>query len=376
MKRQLSFSILALLAATAAASSAPTQAPQESPYASILFARANIDPLTGYALQSSLFRINPAGGTVVPLTPAIANPEYDEGRWSPSGSSIVYAHYGPAYPQLSIVDRQGGSKRRITWGDYPHTQPAWGPLGSIAFVIDRDTGQGNPYEEGCLSVVAASGGPQHDLFCPPFRSDLRTVLYTSTPQWSADGKSIYVEVGALQAGLDPTFGDSRIYRVNATTGAATKITEQQFWDLPVVSIAPDGKHAVYAMRGMNDHLTLVDLTTGARRTLTAVGADVRYSKDGCQIAFVQRNSVINSQTFGTVFVMNADGSNVHQAISHPDPNATYAIGDWSPGKSRLLVNKAVNDQVNDQVLQIVNLTTHTATTLTRGSAREGAWYEP
>jgi Tol biopolymer transport system component len=370
MKRPLSFSILALLAATAAASSAPTQVPQESPYASILFARANIDPLTGYALQSSLFRINPAGGTVVPLTPAIANPEYDEGRWSPSGSSIVYAHYGPAYPQLSIVDRQGGSKRRITWGDYPHKQPAWGPLGSIAFVIDRDTGQGNPYEEGCLSVVAASGGAQHGLFCPPFRSDLRTVLYTSTPQWSADGKSIYIVVSALQAGLDPTFLDERIYRVNATTGAAAKLTEQKLDNH--VSIAPDGNHAVFA----GAPITLIDLRTGARKTLAATGDDVRYSKDGCRIAFVQRNSPINTQFFGTVFVMNANGSDVRRAIARPDPSARYAIADWSPDGSRLLVNKAVNNQVNDQVLQIVNLTTHTATTLARGSASEGAWYEP
>jgi Tol biopolymer transport system component len=380
MKRKLSLSILAFLAAvTAAASSGAAQLPQESPNASILFVRATIDPQTGQTLQSALFRISPAGGTVVPLTPQVEGFRYGQGDWSPSGSSIVYTHYTPSSnQQLFVVNRQGGSERRITTGRYEHFQPVWGPQGTVAFLSDRDTSEGNQArDESCVSVVTANGVAQHDVFCPPFRSDLRGTLSTSRPQWSADGKSIYVEVGAYERGLDPTFSDSRIYRVNASTGAVVKLFEGRFGvDIGGAAIAPDGKHAIYAGSGINEPLILVDLMTGARRTLRAIGADVRYSRDGCQIAFVKRFSVINSQIFGTVFVMNADGSNVHRAISHPDPNATYAIGDWSPSNAHLLVNKALNDQVNDQVLQVVNLVTRTATTLTRGSASEGAWYRP
>jgi Tol biopolymer transport system component len=378
MKRQSSLSVLALLAAAAAAPGAAAPLPQASPpNASILFARATFEPRTGNTLQSALFRIRPTNRKVVPLTPQTEGARYLPGSWSPSGSSIAYTYFTPTtYAQIAVVDRQGGSARRITAGPGPYGQPVWGPHGTIAFISDRST-EGVPgSDEGCLSVVKASGVGQHVLFCPPFRGDLRPFLFTSRPQWSADGKNIYIDVEALEAGLEPTFGDSRIYRVNARTGAATKITEQKFDSTTTVSIAPDGRHAVYALTGANAPLVVVNLLNGARRTLGATGAEARYSRDGCRIAFVRRESVINTQSFGTVYVMNADGSHVHRAIRHPDPDATYAIADWSPDGKRLLVNKAVGDQVNDQVLQIVNLASGKASRLTRGTAGEGAWYGP
>ena len=375
MKRQLGFSILALLAATATAPSGAAQARQASTSTSILFTRATFDPRTGDVLQSSLYRLDRPSNLVVPLAPASASNDVSwQARWSPAGSSVVYSHSSGRYPQLYVVDRQGGTTRRITTGLTPHMQPVWGPQGGIAFITERSADP--DFDEGCLSIVKADGTGQHDLFCPPYVGYLRTQLSSSTPQWSADGKSIYLEVGALQAGLEPTYGDSRIYLVNAATGAVSKITEQQFDDTTVVSIAPDGQHAVYALIGQNAPLTVVDLATGARSTLAANGADVRYSKDGHLIAFVYRTSIINTASYGRVYVMNADGSNVHAAISHPDPNATYAIGDWSADSSRLLVNEAVNDQVNDQVVQSVNLSTGTATTLTQGIVGEGAWFKP
>lgn len=357
MKHQAGLSIFALAVATSAA---PTVAAQTS-NASILFTRTNYVAFDGSS-DTVLYRVKPSGDNVVPLTPATLHVDYRNGSWSPRGGSIAYEAVPQAATdpsQLYVVDRQGGSTRQVTTGPYGHQQASWGP-GGIAFV----TNLGN---QKCLSIVRANGSHQHDLFCPPTAK--RRYAQMSTPQWSRSGKSVYIEVGIAGIGLEPQWY-SRVYRVNVTTGAAVMLTEQVFGDPDTggdpqsLTIAPDGKHGVYADEETDQlPMQLVDFTTGTRTALPVTGYMPRYSKDGRKVAFIRNDHV---------FVMRADSTHVRPAMTHPGTNAYYRIADWSADGKRILVDKIASDRL----LQIVTLSTGEARTVTKGTAGKGAWFQP
>lgn len=369
-RKKMSLSILAVLAAVIAAPGAFAQQASQASTASILFMRTNYRAVDS-SHDTVLYRVNPAGGTAVRLTPVTYHVDYRGGSWSPGGGSVVYEQAPQATPnqsQLYVSNRQGGSMRAITSGAYNHQQAAWGRGGTIAFVTNENGG------EQCLSAVRSGGTGQHTVFCPPRTPEGRAAMVMSTPQWTLKCDSVYIEVGNYGPGLDPQW-ISRVYRVNVSTGHAVKLTEQTFGspntgsDSQTLTISPDGTHGVYGDQQTDmAPMMLVDFLTGTRTTLPA-GTAPRYSRDGHQVAFIRLAATTH---YGRVFVMNADGSNVHPAIAKPGANASYSIADWSADSSRLLVNKVGNDRL----LQIVRLATGGATTVTRGTAYKGAWFQP
>lgn len=354
---------LPLLVFAAAALVAPMASAQT--HASILFTRTNHRAVDSSS-DTILYRVKPSGDNVVQLTPMTFHVDYGAGRWSPGGGSIVYerAEQSPGTDwQLFVVNRQGGSPLQITTGSGKHTQAAWGPNGTIAY-ITNDSGT------NCLGAVHADGTGQRIVFCPSREPYHRGYNIMSTPQWTPSGKSVLVEVGDYGPGLDPQWF-SRIFRVNLTTGAVKKLTEQ-IWGDPdgggggdeqYVTITPDGTHAVYADEyGDRVPMRQIDLSTGAQTTLPA-GTMPRYSKDGRKIAFLRD---------GHVLVMRADGANVRPAMADPGPNAQYRFADWSSDGKHILVDKIANDRF----LQIVYLPTGSARTVTTGAAEAGAWFQP
>ncbi|SEI38086.1 hypothetical protein [Frateuria terrea] len=345
--------------------SAPSAFAQNASSASILFTRTNMRPIDNTS-NTVLYRVSPSGGTAVPMTPSTIHVDYRDGSWSPGGISLVYekapqATFGQT--QLFVVDRQGGLARQITTGTGLHTQPSWGPGAAITFVTMRNG-------DACLGAVRADGANQRILFCPPQRTDLRTPGSMSTPQWTADGNHVLIEASAWGKGLESDWY-SRVWKVNISTGAAEKITEQAFGGAQHLTIAPDGRHGFYP-----EARTLIDFQTGTRTTIPVEGQRALYSKDGTRIAFVQ--SVRGSDptaglAYGAIFIMGANGNNIHPAITVPDPDALYAIADWSKDSSKLLVIKLADLHK----LQIVNLATGTATNVVEnGVADKGAWYQP
>jgi len=356
MKSNASISLCVFAAAALAAPMASART-----HASILFTRTNYRAVDS-STDTILYRVKPSGDNVVQLTPMTFHVDYHTGSWSPGGSSIVYERQSqwPATDwQLFVVNRQGGSPLQITTGPGNHTQAAWGPHGTIAYISGS-----------CLGAVRADGTGQRIVFCPSREPYHRGMNIMSTPQWTPSGKSVFVEVGDYGPGLEPQWF-SRIFRVNVTTGSVRKLTEQVWGDpdgggggdIMHVTISPDGTHAVYDDEdGDFGPMWLVDTSTGTRTTLTT-GTMAHYSKDGRKIAFLRDEHV---------YVMRADGANVRPAIADPGPNARYRFADWSSDGKHILVNKIANDRF----LQIVYLPTGSARTVTKGTAETGAWYRP
>ncbi|HEX7374795.1 MAG TPA: hypothetical protein VF277_07465, partial [Steroidobacteraceae bacterium] len=131
--------------------------------------------LAGFAQAAA-----PSGG--LPLKPA-RHVEFDttEGTWmsldlSPDGRTLVFDLLGDLY----TLPVEGGVARRLTSGLAFDSQPVYSPDGtSIAFLSDRSGAEN-------LWVAHADGTQPRQI---SFRDDYDTFI---SPEWSADGQTIYV----------------------------------------------------------------------------------------------------------------------------------------------------------------------------------------
>ncbi|MGN2244269.1 TolB family protein [Frateuria sp. GZRR33] len=114
----------------------------------------------------------------------------------------------------------------------------------------------------------------------------------------------------------------------------------------------------------------LDFVSNTRTPLSTFGGDPMYSPDGSKIAFL-RGDTLGSNA--RVYLMRADGSNVHPAPAQTNPDVSItAISDWSFDGTRLLF-----DQVgNNQWVRMIDLRDRTARNVTNGVADKHAWFHP
>jgi Tol biopolymer transport system component len=92
---------------------------------------------------------------------------------------------------------------------------------------------------------------------------------------------------------------------------------------------PDGDYGIWTMRTDGSALTQLTPSDG-------VDGGPQWSPDGTQILFTRHLGGVPGNPRSGIFVMNADGSDVH-ALSD-DPQIDYASAGWSPDGARILVN--------------------------------------
>jgi len=362
---KLAGSICALLLTVLGASSAVAQ----TSTASILFMREFDQPGNSNAYGIRLGRVQPSGEGVAWLTPLIYGVSFHGDGWSPQGAAVVYERspLGRGTSQLYVVNRQGGNVRQITTGPTDNTRASWGPNGIIAFV-NRDNEIDDTTSRDCLATVRPDGTQQHIVFCPPRPpgAENSTYVVMSEPQWSADGKCVYVVTGTDDGNAQPRKWFSDAYRVNVATGTAVRLTRQVFTEAINVrrplAIAPDGMHGVYG----GDPMQAIDFATDTLRPLSTRGDLPVYSQDGRKIAFARQNS----KGFRRTYVMKADGSDVRPALANPAPATEYVPSDWSFDGTRVLVDAFGGIES----AMIIDLRTKTATPLIQGYVDVGAWF--
>jgi Tol biopolymer transport system component len=330
---------------------------------SILFSRSQMD-VAGNLNEAGLFRADASGGHVVQLTPLKLGDLYIGGRWSPEGRDIVYEYttYSANLvtpTQLYRANRDGGAVRQITVGPGPKLDPVWSPNGWIAFINGQD-------ENGCLWIVRPDGRDQHLLFCPNL-----SVESVDAPQWSLDGKYIYLDVRWLPPiGLEPP-EYSNLYKVNAETGEATLIlsyaTNDGLFDLSV-SVAPDGNHGIY-VENLSGTMQVIGYPAGNVVAQMSGYAPV-WSKDSKHFVFTRNLSVPGtSRNFGALFVADADGSHERQLTPTLVANEFFEAADWLDDGTHVVVNRSYN---KDTML-IIDVNTGATTKIAEGTAALGAW---
>lgn len=367
-----------VVAASSAAVYAPgIQATEQVPDGSVLFSQSHVAP--GDITNATAIGVtHAAGGTTKQLTPLTIGTLDLGARWSPHGHAIVFERVATTdwftESQIYRLNRDNGRLQQITVGKSRHQYPVWGPGSWIAFI---DGGVDN---NQCLAVVRPNGDDQHTLFCPgPADGAFQP------PQWSLDGKQLFVEIHYFDgAGLSPPVY-SDVYKVDVATGKATRISHLQSADQGHLVISPDGKRGIYAW-DTTTAMEIVDFTTGKTRGGefgNLYGSSPSWSHDSKHFAFTRDVAVPGSPfPFGAVFVMCSVSGEVRQITNKLDPFDAYYPVDWSQDDSHILLNRThhIISGPNQGVYMSVNMldvnTQAISTVADSGTASEGAWKEP
>jgi Tol biopolymer transport system component len=357
--------------------SSSSQAAAQAPDGLVLFSQSHID--AGAPDGTALYRAPATGGAARQLTPLNIGRLDLNARWSPHGGSVVFERVTTAdwFTQSEIfrMNPNSGKLQQITVGKSRHQYPVWGPSQWIAYI------DGGVDTHQCLALVRPNGNDQHVLFCPG-----PTDAVFQAPQWSLDGKQLFAEVHYYgNEGVNPPVY-SDVYKVDITSGKATRISHLAIGDVAHLSISPDGKHGVYAWDATSA-MELVDFTTG--KTVGSefgnlYGTSPTWSHHGNYVAFAKDIEVPGSSygTFGAVFAMSANGSQVTQITKHPVAFDYYTPVEWSSDDSRILLDRTryvIQGAHPGQYfsVHVLDLRTQAITTVANnGTAEEGAWQQP
>jgi dipeptidyl aminopeptidase/acylaminoacyl peptidase len=236
---------------------------------------------------------------------------------SPDGSRVLYTVSAWEHPQAKgdtalgevherrshvfIVPTAGGASRQLTFGERGESQPTWSPDGkTIAFVAARGTGTGENAPRPQLWLLPADGGEARQL--TTIKDGVNGYV------WSPDGSKIALlttdtltreQEARLRRRDDPKVfeGDFRfvhIWVVDATSGAATKVTSGNYTVSALPSWSPDGRTlAFYAspttmIRDERHDAYLVDIASKQLTPLTTdhqVESAPAFSPDGKTLAW-------------------------------------------------------------------------------------------
>jgi TolB protein len=255
-----------------------------------------------------LFAVEPDGTGLVQLTD-LAPPLVVSGpAWSPDGSRLAYVVRESATDRSDIwvMNADGSEAHAITDGRGSHWGPTWSPDGSrIAFAHGYD-----------IYVMDADGTSVTNLMPD------RIGPGAFDPSWSPDGESIAFVGRETDDDLYVMLSDGSAVR---TLFSAPGAQREPAW-------SPDGSTIAFA-----DHtqatssefgeFTLVDAmgaVVGKLSNLPQVAQAPAWSPDGRQIAFMANVEEADREA---IYVMNADGTDVHEIPGLP-ANAAWPA--WQP----------------------------------------------
>ena len=254
---------------------------------------------------------DPQGGDIVGIRPdgsgrtviLDATSSIAPWSWSPDGTRIALHTNRDLNDEIYTMAADGSDLQRLTREFAPDTMPAWSPDGT-AIVFAR----GYPANSD-LYRMDADGSSTIRL------TDFEG--YEHSPTWSTDGRSIAFVWGE---GSPRVFGESGALWMIGADGSDPRL----LLDRPVAapSWAPGGRWIAFESRSLEaPRISLFDIDDGTVTDL-GPGSLPRWSPDGARLAFV-------SDQGGNLdlFVMDADGANVHQLTKGPERDT---LPSWSP----------------------------------------------
>ena len=184
--------------------------------------------------------------TIVSSSEPIMSP-----AWSPDGNRIAYVSFENRQPAIYIQELTSGRRERIGPFTGLNSAPAWSPDGRrLALTLSKD---GNPE----IYVM--------DLSDRQLRRLTDHSAIDTEPAWSPDGSQI---VFTSDRG-----GGPQIYRMPASGGSPQRVTFQNDYNARA-RYSPDGKRLVLVTREQGRfRIGVMDLQTGAVRTLSDGGLD-------------------------------------------------------------------------------------------------------
>jgi Tol biopolymer transport system component len=316
---------------------------------------------TSKFVRSAFITIALIVGSILLLTSSLAWASFP----GKNGRIVFVANSGGSW-QLYTIKSDGTDMVQLTnlaATSLDSWSPSFSPDGmQIAFNYGPVDASGNPHPD--LYVINANGTGLTQL-----THDGRSQV----PRWSPDGSRL---IFARQSTLT---GETVVTVMRADgTGEKTSLTSD-FWTSYVDSYTPDGRiNFDSQMGGLISAEWIMNGDGTGKTRLTAPrleGGVSDVSPDGRHIVL---NSHDNSALFPAIFVMNLDGSNLHQ-VSFPPDGAVDVFPSYSPDGAKIVFASSRIDPGSID-LYIMNTDgsgiTVLATGLTVGGCPDGNCVDP
>jgi Tol biopolymer transport system component len=249
-KRTTIAGLVAALVGSLLLEAVPAGSVPPGPEGRIAFTSGRTDAGTGLF---EIWTMNASGGTPVNVTRSPETVDIDP-SWSPDGLRIVYASKGPSEENYDLFIRRpdgSGNARRLTRQSPSDRQPAWSPLGDIAFtrtIRSEHTTR--------IYIVSEDGSGVSELSSAPPET------YDASPAWSPSGDQLVFS-------SNRTGGFPEIWRMDSSGGGQTQLTVNACID-ENPSWKPDGSEIVFERLcpGGTSDIFRRDLTTGVETAVT------------------------------------------------------------------------------------------------------------
>ena len=245
------------------------------------------------------------------------------------GELIAYSCKEPknVWYAICVIRSDGTESRQLTQG-ITATDPAWSPDGrKIAFTRRQEVGEYVTYSNDDVFVMNSDGSKSHQL-TPEVEG-----FHAGQPEWSPDGQQIvFVRGQAISSSIPARPGELFVMKPDGTD--VTPLTRRARDLHPDWS--PDRQEIAFtrAVDPPYAGIWVVDAGGGSPRQLTnppnEVDESVAWSPDSTLIAFTRTRP--NSETDGeaSVYVMNRNGTNIHEVVRNRYFSCcTYGLA-WSP----------------------------------------------
>lgn len=272
-------------------------------------------------LNREIYLMNPDGSEQVNLTKNLADDLFPV--WSPTGEQILFVSDRAGIRDLYLMDADGGNVEKVFKQTARRENPTWSPDGKqIA------------YERGGAIYIATIGKQMEELVANGF-----------DPAWSPDGREIALT-------LNP-FGSHRLVLLNIHTRRQRQVLPQ----------GVSAWQANPAWTVMGDKLSF-----SWNKNPLPVPPDAMPGKP-----FRVPPEWLNQET---IYIMNADGTNVQQIVNEAGPKAKNPV--WSPLGDEIVYTQEIQGHLQlfkiDVGSRVVTQLTHIGVPYQANALAD--WFDP